>query len=157
MPISETDDRLSTVDLRLYAHLALLLAPLPNPLVADLLRSTYPALVDHHDRIAALLPEPPRIAPSTPSTSWWDMFSSSSSSKSKDVKSKTSKDRSFDRARWAFFATSGIAMIAYSFAVGIIQIRSISDDEDGEWRDASEFEDDEEEEVIVEIVEEDEE
>jgi len=48
-------------------------------------------------------------------------------------------------------------MIAYSFAVGIIQIRSISDDEDGEWRDASEFEDDEDQEVIVEIVEEDEE
>jgi sorting and assembly machinery component 37 len=146
--------RLSTVDLRLYAHLALLLTPLPNPLLADLLRSTYPALVRHHDRISALLPDPPRIAPSTPSTSWWDMFTSSPKSKANTT--KTSKDKSFERARWAWFATAGFGMIAYLFASGIVQIE-FSEKEEGEWKDASEFEDDEEEEEIIEIIEEDEE
>jgi sorting and assembly machinery component 37 len=142
------------VDLRLYAHLALLLTPLPNPLLADLLRSTYPALVRHHDRISALLPDPPRIAPSTPSTSWWDMFTSSPKSKANST--KTSKDKSFERARWAWFATAGFGMIAYLFASGIVQIE-FSEKEEGEWKDASEFEDDEEEEEIIEIIEEDEE
>jgi sorting and assembly machinery component 37 len=144
------------VDLRLYAHLALLLTPLPNPLLADLLRSTYPALVNHHDRISALLPDPPRIAPSTPSTSWWDMFTSSPKSKSKTTTTKTSKDKSFERARWAWFATAGFGMIVYLFASGIVQIE-FSEKEEGEWKDASEFEDDEEEEEIIEIIEEDEE
>ena len=156
-----TDDRLSTVDLRLYAHLALLLTPLPNPLLADLLRSTYPALVKHHDRIAALLPEPPRIALSTPTKSWWDLWpgsaSGSSDPKAKSAKTtKTSKDKSFERARWAWFATAGLGMIAYLFASGIVQIDFAGGEE--EWKDASEFEDDEEEEEeIIEIVEDDEE
>jgi sorting and assembly machinery component 37 len=148
--------RLSTVDLRLYAHLALLLTPLPNPLLADLLRSTYPALIRHHDRISALLPDPPRIAPSAPSTSWWDMFTSSPKSKSKATNPKTAKDKSFERARWAWFATAGFGMLVYLFASGIVQIE-FSEKEDGEWKDASEFEDDEEEEEIIEIIEEDEE
>jgi sorting and assembly machinery component 37 len=158
-----TDDRLSTVDLRLYAHLALLLTPLPNPLLADLLRSTYPALVEHHDRIAALLPESPRITPSTPTKSWWDLWPGSSSvsgagsSKPKNTKTtKTSKDKSFERARWAWFATAGFGLIGYMFAAGIIQIDFGGGEE--EWRDASEFEEDEEEEEeIIEIIEDDEE
>jgi len=145
--------RPSNVDLRLYAHLALLLTPLPNSLLADLLRSTYPSLVNHHDRISALLPDPPRIAPSTPSTSRWDMFSSSP--KSKTTTPKTSKDKSFERARWAWFATAGFGMIAYLFASGIVQI-DFSGEEEGDWKDASEFEDDEEEEEIIEIIEVDE-
>lgn len=156
--MSVLSGRLSTVDLRLYAHLALLLTPLPNSLLADLLRSTYPSLVNHHDRISALLPDLPRIAPSTPSTSWWDMFTSSpkSESKSKTTTPKTSKDKSFERARWAWFATAGFGMIAYLFASGIVQIE-FSEKEEGEWKDASEFEDDEEEEEIIEIIEDDEE
>jgi len=47
-------------------------------------------------------------------------------------------------------------MIAYLFASGIVQIE-FSGNEDGEWKDASEFEDDEEEEEIIEIIEVDEE
>jgi len=47
-------------------------------------------------------------------------------------------------------------MIAYLFASGIVQIE-FSGKEEGEWKDASEFEDDEEEEEIIEIIEEDEE
>lgn len=49
-------------------------------------------------------------------------------------------------------------MIAYLFASGIVQI-DFSGEEEGDWKDASEFEDDEEEEEeeIIEIIEVDEE
>jgi sorting and assembly machinery component 37 len=74
------------------------------------------------------------------------------------AKAKTSKDKAFERARWAWFATAGFGMIAYLFASGIVQIDfgggSESEDGDREWRDGSELEDDdEEEEEMIEIIE----
>jgi sorting and assembly machinery component 37 len=156
-----TDElRPSSVDLRLYAHLALLLAPLPNSLLGDLLRSTYPALVQHHDRISALLPTPTRIAAVESTKSWRDLlpaWSSGSTSKPKATKPKTSKEKSFERARWAWFATAGVGMITYLFASGIlaIELGGSEEEEGSEWKDASELDLEEEEEVIV--VEEDEE
>jgi sorting and assembly machinery component 37 len=80
---------------------------------------------------------------------------SNSSPNPKSTIPKTSKDKSFERARWAWFATAGTLMLGYLFASGIVQIE-FSDKEEGEWKDASEFEDEEEEEEIIEIIEDDE-
>jgi sorting and assembly machinery component 37 len=46
----------TTPDLLLFAHLSLLLTPtFPNPLLPDLIRSTYPSLSAHHDRVRSAL------------------------------------------------------------------------------------------------------
>ena len=153
----------TTADLRLYAHLAMILTPLPNPLLADLIRSTYPVLVQLHDRIQALLPEPTRIEP-TPrqSKSWWDTFSFASSSPpatktNPKSKGKSASERRFEMGRWAWFATAGVGMITYLFASGIVSIdfEGDADKEGGEWQDASELDDEDDEEdedeIIVEV------
>lgn len=154
----------TTADLRLYAHLAMILTPLPNPLLAELIRSTYPVLVQLHDRIQALLPEPTRIEP-TPiqSKSWWETFSFASSSSpatkaNPKGKGKSASEKRFEMGRWAWFATAGVGMITYLFASGIVSIdfEGDADKEGGDWKDASELDDEgedeeEEDEIIVEV------
>lgn len=70
-------------------------------------------------------------------------------------KAKTPSEKKFERGRWAWFAAAGVGMVTYLFASGIVEIDwgGQGDEEEGEWREASELEDDEEEEVIVEFVE----
>lgn len=143
--------------MQLYAHLAVILTPLPNPLLADLVQTTYPVLVQLHDRMKASLPDPPRIDPPPRTDTWWDTLTFQSSAAKPKTKPKTSSEKKFERGRWAWFAAAGLGMVTYLFASGIVEIDwggQDVDDEEGEWLDASELEDEEDEEPVVEYVEE---
>lgn len=171
----------SSVDLKLYAHLALLLSPvLPNPLLANLLRSTYPALTQHHDRLSHLLfpsADPsdlwssiPRL-PRTEARTWseslssllptgWQGTPSTAKPESGKRKAKSKKEKEFERARWLWFAGAGLGMVTYLFASGIVSIQFGSDDDDENEEDTDDEdgdEEDNEEEVIVLEVDEDDE
>lgn len=143
----------------------MILTPLPNPLVADLIKSTYPVLVKLHDRIQALLPEPTRIAPPPPESKTWReylSFGSSTTAESKSKsKGKSTSEKKFERARWAWFATAGLGMITYLFASGILVLdypgaTEEVEEVEGEWRDASELEAEGDGQVVVEMEEDEE-
>lgn len=155
-------NRPTTVDLALFAQLAFVLAPtLPNPLLPNVLRSLYPSLVAHHDRLLErLFPSwstVPMVMSQTPARiTWGETFaswlpgpsrsqnqpSSSSSTDSKDnskgqngcpSKPKTDKQKAFERGRWLWFAGAAVSMVAYLFVSGVIALEFGDEEEDEDW------------------------
>ncbi|OWZ35092.1 hypothetical protein LQV05_005965 [Cryptococcus neoformans] len=152
----------TTVDLAFFAQLAFVLAPtLPNPLLPNVLRSLYPSLVAHHDRLLErLFPSwstVPMVMSQTPARiTWGETFaswlpgpsrsrnqpSSSSSTDSKDnskgqngcpSKPKTDKQKAFERGRWLWFAGAAVSMVAYLFVSGVIALEFGDEEEDEDW------------------------
>ncbi|ODO05059.1 hypothetical protein I350_05672 [Cryptococcus amylolentus CBS 6273] len=144
----------TTPDLHLFSLLTFLLTPsLPNPLLPTLLRTTYPSLVTHHDRLLTHLSLDwasfpllrPRIVKAA---SWGETLSSfipgpsASASTPKKTekegkKEKTSKEKSFERGRWLWFAGAAVSMVSYLFWSGIVAYGEF-DDEEGEWIEVEE-------------------
>ncbi|CAD6583816.1 MAG: hypothetical protein TREMPRED_003658 [Tremellales sp. Tagirdzhanova-0007] len=138
-------DRPTALDLRLFAQLTLILSiQLVNPLLPNLLNSSFSTLVSHHDRVRSVLfpgesgslpyvPQPERVA-----TSWSEWFASAWSTEPKrDGRSASSKRaKDFRRARWMWFAGAGGAMMTYLLASGLVKLESGGNEE---------LEDDEEE------------
>lgn len=140
----------------LFAHVTLLLTPRwPNPLLANLLRQSYPRIVAHHDRIKALLfPswDVPRIE-APPGASWLDTVTSWGG----EGRTKSAAEKRFERGRWAWFVGAGIAMVGYLLASGVVRVefgneQAPSDDEDEDEEEDGDA--DQEDEIIV--IEEDE-
>lgn len=158
-----------TVDLVLYANLSLVLVPKhPNPLLADLIRESYPSLAEFHTRLDTLLestngysniprlPVAPRKTVAQSVSSW--LFGDSQPqdqptdaaagrAAAKKKKSKDPREKAFERGRWMWFIGAAGAMVAYLFMSGLIQIEFGSDDDD----EADEDEDEEGE--WIEVVE----
>ncbi|WWD17008.1 hypothetical protein CI109_101444 [Kwoniella shandongensis] len=168
-------DRPTTLDLALFAQLTFVLSPtLPNPLLPNLLRSSYPTLIAHHDRLSSVLfphsswsaipcaPRPPKPEPTYLETiqSWWQPESSPKPNGEKKKEGKTPKEKQFERGRWLWFAGATVAMISYVLASGMVQIDFSGEDDD--WIDAEDDEDEDEEdeeepEEVVVVVEDEEE
>ncbi|WVQ99734.1 hypothetical protein IAU59_006876 [Kwoniella sp. CBS 9459] len=163
-------DRPTTLDIALFAQLTFVLTPtLPNPLLPDILRASYPELIEHHDRLLSLL---------FPSGSWssipiandgvtrqsqqrkqtyYDMFTSwipyngratsGNGVNGKEAKKdgKSAKEKQFERGRWLWFAGATVAMIGYLLASGMVQIE-IGGGGSGDDEEEDEDEDEEEEE-----------
>ena len=114
--------------LTIFAHLALLLTPtFPNPLLSTLLRSTFPALVSHHDRLLAVLfpgdsswSTVPRLPqPNKVESSWSEWVSSFWSAEPR--KTQISKrEREFGRARLLWFSGASLAMFTYLLVSGML-------------------------------------
>ncbi|KAK8864682.1 hypothetical protein IAR55_001934 [Kwoniella newhampshirensis] len=154
-------DRPTTLDLALFAQLTFILSPtLPNPLLSDTLRLSYPSLTAHHDRLLAVLfphsswsavpcaPRPPVTQSSYLDSvkSWW----SSQPTDKKVKETKTTKEKQFERGRWLWFAGATVAMISYLLASGMVQVEFGGND--GEWEAEEEDEDEDEEEEEDEAV-----
>ncbi|WVF71137.1 hypothetical protein IAT40_005934 [Kwoniella sp. CBS 6097] len=162
-------DKPSTLDLALFAQLTFVLTPtLPNPLLPNLLRSSYPTLVEHHDRLLSLLlpsgswtsiPTAPRPVSQRKQT-YYDMISSwipyngrsastntNGNGNGKDTKKdgKSAKEKQFERGRWLWFAGATVAMIGYLLASGMVQIEigggNGSDDDDDDEDDEDDDDD----------------
>ncbi|ADV23740.1 Hypothetical Protein CGB_H0470W [Cryptococcus gattii WM276] len=154
--------RPTTLDLALFAQLALVLAPtLPNPLLSNILRSSYPSLVAHHDRVLKRLfsswSTVPMVVNQTPMrTTWVETFASwlpgpsksrtqppsSSSTNSKadgkaqddpSSKLKTDKQKAFERGRWLWFAGAAVSMVTYLLVSGVVAFEFGDEGEDEEW------------------------
>ncbi|OCF31951.1 hypothetical protein I316_06334 [Kwoniella heveanensis BCC8398] len=154
-------DRPTTSDIALFAHLTFVLTPtLPNPLLPNLLRSSYPTLIEHHDRLLSLLfpsgswssvPTIPRSASQQrKQQSYYDIISSwipyngngraAASHGNGGVQGKkdgkSAKEKQFERGRWLWFAGATVAMIGYLLASGMVQIEigggSDGSDDEGE-------------------------
>lgn len=179
--------RPTTLDLALFAQLALVLAPtLPNPLLPNILRSSYPSLVAHHDRVLKRLfsswSTVPMVVNQTPTqTTWGETFvswlpgpsksriqapSSSSTNPKGDSKAqddpsskpKTDKQKAFERGRWLWFAGAAVSMVTYLFVSGVVAFEFGDEEEDEEWAVYEEDgEEEEEKETILEYAEEEEE
>ncbi|WVW84263.1 hypothetical protein I302_106293 [Kwoniella bestiolae CBS 10118] len=161
-------DRPTTLDLALLAQLTFILSPtLPNPLFPNLIRSEYPALVSHHDRLLSLLfPQswrsiPRSTIPSPPKTSYLESFTSLFSSppstsmpatqgsdEEKENKEKSVQEKRFQRGRWLWFAGATVAMVGYLVGSGMVSIEFVSGDEDEDEDEGEEvvFEDEDDEE-----------
>ena len=116
--------------MRLFAHLSLVLdTDLPNPLLAELLRTHYPNLVSHQDRLKWLLFGPdswsivPIAPPRSPSTPLWDL-----SGWFKSTGQVDKADAKFKRARWMWYTGALAAMVTYVFASGLVQIEFSEED-----------------------------
>lgn len=143
----------TSLDVALWSQLSLVLSvEWPNAVLGDLLRSTYPTLVAHHDRVQKKLgawperlatPAPPSVVSSLreylPS---WLGGPASEAKRDADAQRQAEKDKKFRYGRYAWFAGAGIAFITYILASGIVQI-DFGDEE--EWVDVEEEDDDEEE------------
>ncbi|ODN88855.1 hypothetical protein L198_06657 [Cryptococcus wingfieldii CBS 7118] len=146
----------TTPDLHLFSLLTFLLTPsLPNPLLPTLLLTTYPSLSAYHDRLLThlsldwasfplLRPRPRGVK----AASWGETLSSfipgpstSASTPNKkekeEKKEKTSKEKSFERGRWLWFAGAAVSMVSYLFWSGIVAYGEF-DDEEGEWIEVEE-------------------
>ncbi|WVQ77282.1 hypothetical protein IAR50_006966 [Cryptococcus sp. DSM 104548] len=145
----------TTPDLHLFSLLTFLLSPtLPNPFLPSLLRTSYPSLIAHHDRLLTHLSLDwssfsllrPRIAKSP---TWAETLSSyipgpssapkatDKKEKEKEKKEKTSKEKSFERGRWLWFAGAAVSMVSYLFWSGIVAYGEF-DDEEGQWIEVDE-------------------
>jgi sorting and assembly machinery component 37 len=154
----------STVDLALFAQLALiLLPPWPEPLLADLVRSTYPTLQAHTLRVLSLCfpPDHPSVWPSRPlrdsKSSGWSLLASSFSAlptiakelwgrspaaaapgaagaDAKAAAAAAKKDRAFAVKRWLYVAGASVTFVVYVFASGLVQIGG-DDDDDEDFED----------------------
>lgn len=160
--LSSSLHRPTTLDLALFAQLALVLAPtLPNPLLSNILRSSYPSLVAHHDRVLKRLfsswSTVPMVVNQTPMrTTWVETFASwlpgpsksrtqppsSSSTNSKadgkaqddpSSKLKTDKQKAFERGRWLWFAGAAVSMVTYLLVSGVVAFEFGDEGEDEEW------------------------
>ncbi|KAE8539169.1 hypothetical protein D1P53_004259 [Cryptococcus gattii VGV] len=174
--------RPTTLDLALFAQLALVLAPtLPNPLLSNSLRSSYPSLVAHHDRVLKRLfsswSTVPMVVNQTPTrTTWVETFaswlpgpsksriqppSSSSTNPKGDGKAqddpssklKTDKQKAFERGRWLWFAGAAVSMVTYLFVSGVVAFEFGDEGEDEEWVAYEEDGEEEEEEEEKTILE----
>ncbi|WWC69888.1 uncharacterized protein I206_103831 [Kwoniella pini CBS 10737] len=143
-------DRPSTLDLALFAQLTFMLTPaLPNPLLPNLIRSTYPSLVAHHDRLFSLLFSNSYVSiPRTNDTptsqkSYLESITSfisapfSSSSEERNQKGekkekKSDQEKRFERGRWLWFTGATVAMIGYLLTSGMISIEFGSGKDDEE-------------------------
>ncbi|WOO81215.1 Metaxin-1 [Vanrija pseudolonga] len=168
--------RPSSLDLALFSQLTLVLSTnLPNPLLSNLLRETYPVLVAHHDAVlSAVFPggwgAVQRLAPppqpslvdslrlSLPKAAGGGGESSSPEVAGADpdeVEKAKAKARQFAWGRYAWFAGAGIAFITYVLASGILAIDFGGDDLDYDEEEEEEhfslptFEDGEEDEVVL--------
>lgn len=138
----------------LFAHLTLLLTPdWPNPLLSNLLKSSYPRLVAHHDRIRdQLFPDwtVPRIE-ANPAQSWSDSIrnwswsaSAGSDGPGLEKRKKSETEKRFERGRWIWFASAAVAMVGYLLASGVVKV------EFGDEEEEVEVEDEEiEEEILI--------
>lgn len=140
----------TTLDLALFSQLSLiLLPPFPDPLLADLIRSTYPSLQAHTLRVLSLCfpPDHPDSWPFRPlkdaKSSGWSLLSSSlsalpciakelwsRSSKPTVVTEQTKKAHAFALKRWLYIAGASATFVVYVFASGLVQIGD--DDEEDE-------------------------
>lgn len=136
--------RPTSLDLQLYAHLSLLLSiPLPNPLLGDLVKSSFPGLAAHHARLSAIIPWEtftPTLAP--------DVASRSAGTQKKTPNSKSEKEKRFQRGRWLWFAGVAVAFVGYVLTSGIVAVEF---GEEGEEDDEEEDEEEEEEESILPV------
>ena len=145
----------TTLDLTLFAQLTLLRSiSLPNPLLQNLIKTSFPALEAHHDRVLSVLfpespawsgiPRAPQPAPTQTgiwdsAVSWWAGPRTGRSGKSKDE-----GDEAFIRARWLWYAGAAGAMVTYLWSTGIVNAKSF----DG-WVGGGEEEDDEDDDEDV--------
>ncbi|KAK6909796.1 hypothetical protein I203_103818 [Kwoniella mangroviensis CBS 8507] len=156
-------NRPTTLDLLLFARLTSILTPtLPNPLFPNLIRSDYPTLVFHHDRILSLLFQNqtwssiPRLTTPTSTTqktyveSFKSLFFDSpeqaeESGNKEDEKKKSEQEKKFQRGRWLWFAGASMAMIGYLLGSGIVSFEFASEDEEGQEEEQVIFDDEDEE------------
>lgn len=143
----------TTVDLALFAQLSLiLLPPFPEPLLADLIRSTYPTLQAHTLRVLSLCfpPDhpgswPPRPLQDAKSSGWSllasslaavpaiarEMWGSAAAARGEDkpAAAASKKDRDFAVKRWLYVAGASATFVVYVLASGLVQIGGDDDDE----------------------------
>ncbi|KDQ17975.1 hypothetical protein BOTBODRAFT_29290 [Botryobasidium botryosum FD-172 SS1] len=152
------------LDITLASYTLLILnAPLPNPLLKNLLDESYPTLVAHARLVQsrAISPETPlapkleveRIHPLSLISQGISRMAGSGWGWRKEKK-KSDADRRFDMWRWAWFAAAGIGMVGYVLGSGLIRISVVKGngegaqqvDDRGHEGDQHDGEDDEEEE-----------
>ncbi|WWC62209.1 uncharacterized protein I303_104804 [Kwoniella dejecticola CBS 10117] len=163
-------DRPTTLDVALFAQLTFVLTPtLPNPLLPNLIRTAYPSLLSHHDRLLSLLfsdswsSAPRTTAPPRSEQSYLESitsfisspFSSSSPPKTGNGQKKEKKsdqEKRFERGRWLWFTGATVAMIGYLITSGMIKIEfgSGDDEEDSDTIDEEVATAGEEEVIFVE-------
>ena len=136
----------SSPDLQLFANLSLLLdVNLPNALLPNLLKESFPNLVAHHDKLSQRLfgadgwssIKSTLEVSSTQSTTWRETLSGlnpfdSGSSTPKSKKEQDPRDAAFVRGRWMWYLGAAAAMVTYVFASGLISIEIGGDEEDEE-------------------------
>ena len=172
--------RPTTTDLWLFANLTLVLSPtLPNPLLPDLLKSHFPAVVAHHQRVLQVLfPGPeslawsniPHIPPVQSTATWSDYLPSSSwfrrpatgrpAEQASEKRKKSKAERQFERGRWLWYAAAIGGMVLYVFANGLVKIEFDKVDEGGgentivmEEEEMEEAPEEEVEEIVIEVEE----
>ncbi|KLT45388.1 hypothetical protein CC85DRAFT_269159 [Cutaneotrichosporon oleaginosum] len=136
----------TSFDIALFAQLTLVLSVAwPNPLLANLLRDSYPTLVAHHDRvlkklfpggwgtISRLAPAPhPTLVESVrlylPS---WLGGPSAEGEKKKEAKDPRDIDtqKRLQRGRYLWFLGAGAAFISYILYSGLIEVHFGDDDD----------------------------
>lgn len=160
MTAPPADTRPTSFDIALFAQLTLALSVAwPNPLIADLVRSSYPTLVAHHDRVLKKLYPGgwgaiSRLAPSPQPTlgesvrlylpSWLGGPSEEKEKKAEadDPRDMETKKR-LQRGRHMWFLGAGAAFVSYILYSGLIQIQfgDDEDDDDVEWAEGWAVED----------------
>ncbi|WWC89005.1 uncharacterized protein L201_003922 [Kwoniella dendrophila CBS 6074] len=162
----------TTLDLHLFAQLTFILTPtLPNPLLPNIIRSTYPTMIAHHDRLLSLLfpnsgwnlvprstvPPPPQKSYLESITSLFTISTASSrnnhgqsSNGEKEKKGKSAEEKKFERGRWLWFTGATVAMIGYVLTSGLVSIEFGSESkEEEEFVEDVEGEELVQEEVVV--------
>lgn len=121
----------------------------PNPLLAELLRSTYPTLVAHHDRVlkklypsgwgaVTRLPEPAKptftesVRLSLPAWLGGTAEAKPAERANEDPREKETARR-LRKGRYMWFLGAGLAFISYVVYSGLIQIQFGDEEEEGEW------------------------
>ncbi|KAF8911986.1 Tom37 C-terminal domain-containing protein [Gymnopilus junonius] len=113
-------EKLSSLDILIAAHISLLLnPPLPDPLLKDLITTSYPSLASHSQRIYDLAFQSVKATPvATPKPpSLWSLIPSWP--KRQSVRKPVGKeDVYYDRMTWGFIGLALGSLAAYLFVVG---------------------------------------
>ncbi|KAL1411381.1 hypothetical protein Q8F55_002337 [Vanrija albida] len=170
----------TSLDIALFSQLTLVLSTnLPNSLLANLLRETYPVLAAHHDAMRATIfpggwgavrrlapPSPPSFVESLKlSLPAWAGGSAGGSvpdasgldADELEVKAKE-KERQFAWGRYAWFAAAGVAFVTYALSSGLLSIDLSGDDLEYDEDDDEDYihvpgfdEDGEEDDIVIEV------
>lgn len=126
------------MDILLAAYiLPLLYIPFPNPVLAPELRSSFPDLASHADRVleySQTEPPAPVLSTSTVRSSLSTVFQGwrqdmNVFAQEKEKGPAAEKEASLRYGKWAFGLLAGVGSVIYLIATGIISIRSAEDEE----------------------------